>query len=104
VFEPDVEVVWAADIPDMDVYRGLARLEDSLREWFSVWDSMRMQAEQLIDLGEQVLVLLTAHGRGKGSTVETEGRYAHLWTMRDGRATRIVGYTDWDSARRDAEL
>jgi ketosteroid isomerase-like protein len=98
VFDPDVEVVWAADIPDADTYHGLAGLEQSARRWLKAWDELRIQAEEFVDLGERVLVLITISGRGKDSSIEAEGKYAHVWTMRDGKATRFAGYTDWAEA------
>ena len=98
IFEPEVEVVWAAEIPDADTTHGLTEFEQASRSWLSAWDGLRVDAEEYIDLGERVLVLVTIRGRGKDSSIETEGKYAHVWTMRDGKATRLVGYTDWDKA------
>jgi ketosteroid isomerase-like protein len=104
IFDPDVEVVWDPGVLDVGTYRGLAGLEQSLREFFSAWDDMRMKAEEFIDLDSGVLVLITASGRGKESSVETEGKYAHHWTMHGGKATRIVGYVDWDTPRAELGL
>ena len=104
VFDPDVEVVWAADIPDAGTHHGLAELEQDSRRWLSAWDALRVQAEEYIDLGERVLVLITISGRGKDSNIEVEGKYAHVWTIRDGKATRFAGYTDWDKARKSVGL
>jgi ketosteroid isomerase-like protein len=104
IFDRDVEVVWHPGVLDVGTYRGLAGVERSLREFFSVWDDMRMKAEEFIDLDSRVLVLITASARGKGSSVETAGKYAHLWTMHGGKATRIVGYLDWDTPRADLGL
>lgn len=104
VFDPDIEIVWAADMPDVGTYHGLAGLERSVREWFSAWETVRMKAEEIVDIGDRVLVLLTAYGRGRGSTIETEAKYGHLWTMRGGIATRLEGYLDWDSARTSAGI
>ncbi len=104
VFDQEVEVVWAADIPDAGTYHGLAGLEESARQWFSVWDALRIRGEEFIDLGERVLVLITVRGRGKGSSIETAGKYAHIWTMRDGKATRFVGYSDWGKALKSVGL
>jgi uncharacterized protein len=104
VFDPDVDVVWAPAVLDVGTARGLAGLEAGLREWFKAWDHVRMQAEEYIVLEDRVLVLLTAYGRGRGSGIETEGKYAHVWTMRDGKATRIEGFTDWATARKSVGL
>lgn len=104
VFDPEVEVVWATGVLDVEPTRGLAGLEAGLREWFKAWDEMRMHADELIEVGDRVLALLTTFGRGRGSSIETTGKYAHVWTMRDGKAIRVEGFVDWDSARKSVEL
>ena len=40
------------------------------------------------------MVLATVRGRGKKSGVEAETEFAHVWTMRDGKAVRIAAYFD----------
>ena len=40
--------------------------------------------------------MLRSRVRGAGSGVNVEGRYAHLWTMRDGRAVRVDAYFNPD--------
>ncbi len=95
IFDPDVEVVWSPDMPDVGAYHGHAGLEKGLREWFSAWDVVRLEAEELIAIdADRVLVLVSAYGRGQGSGIEVAVRdYAHCWTMRGGRAVKLVGYT-----------
>ena len=41
-------------------------------------------------------IRLTAVGRSSGIAVDT--RYAHVWTMRDGRGVRVDAYRDPDAA------
>jgi ketosteroid isomerase-like protein len=52
------------------------------------------EAEDFIRVGDHVVVPFIARARGKGSDVEVEARWAHVWTMRDGRAIRLEGYID----------
>jgi ketosteroid isomerase-like protein len=94
VFDPEVEVVWARQVPGMGTYHGLAGLEQSLREWFTAWGDIRMEADEFIEVApDRILVLVSAHGRGQGSGIAVAADdFAHEWTMRDGRATRLVGY------------
>jgi ketosteroid isomerase-like protein len=47
---------------------------------------------------------MTTYARGRGSGIVTEGKYAHIWTFRDGKAIRIEGFIDWASARARAKL
>ena len=72
------------------VYRGLdglARLNDEIRD---VWDEFRVVPEQFIDAGDRVVVMEKIRGRGRGSGVEVETpTYATIWSLRDGRVTRV---------------
>jgi hypothetical protein len=56
------------------------------------------------DFGDRVLVLLTFHGKGKGSGVDVTTEYANVVTFRDGLAIHQVGYGDWKSALEAAGL
>ena len=47
-----------------------------------------------------VLIQLRSRSRGRGSGVDVEARYAHLWTMKDGRGVRVDAYFDPDEALR----
>lgn len=94
VFDPEVEVVWAADVPGMGTYRGLAGVEQGLREWFAAWGDIRMEADEFIEVApDRILVLVSSRGRGRGSGITVAADdFAHDWTMREGRAIRLVGY------------
>jgi uncharacterized protein len=100
IFDPVIELVWATEMPDLQggEFRGLAGVEAAMREWLEVWEGCRWEAEEFIPVDDGVLVLFIARGRGKGSDVEVEARWAHRWTMRDGRAVRLEGYADRDRA------
>jgi ketosteroid isomerase-like protein len=44
------------------------------------------------DLGSHVCVVSTQRGRGKGSGIETETRYAVLYEIRGSQITRMTLY------------
>ena len=50
------------------------------------------------------MVLATVRGRGKKSGVEAETEFAHVWTMRDGKAVRIAAYFDRAEALKAAGI
>jgi len=104
VFDPEVEVVWGADIPDVGTFHGLEGLEKGTREFLTAWDEVGMHAHEFIEAGDAVLVFATARARGRGSGVETETEFAHVWTMRDGKAIRIAAYFDRAEALKAAGL
>jgi ketosteroid isomerase-like protein len=94
VFHTDVEVVWAELMPDTGVDRGLRAVETAMRGWLAAWDEYRWEADRFIPLDDRVVVLFTARGRGKGGSVDVEAHWAHIWTFRDGKATRVEGFAN----------
>jgi ketosteroid isomerase-like protein len=72
----------------------------AMREWLSAWERpLMIEAEEYIQSGDRILVLIHWRGRGKGSGAQIEGRGAHLWTFREGLAVRFDTYRDRDQAR-----
>ena len=107
IFDHDVEVVWAGEMPDLagPGGRGLSAVETAMRTWLAAWDEYRWEADRFIPVQEdRVLVLITARGRGKGSSVEVEAQWAQLWTLREGKATRLEGFIDRAEALEAAGL
>jgi ketosteroid isomerase-like protein len=85
--------------PDLEaVYRGregFGRFWHTFRE---AWEAVLIEVERIEPIGDdRVLALLRFHGRGRDG-VEVGLKYANLWTIEDGLATRIVGFADWQGA------
>jgi ketosteroid isomerase-like protein len=104
IFDPEVEVVWAEAMPDTGVDRGLAAVEMAIRGWLAAWDETRWVPERFLPVDDRVVVLFTAQGRGKGSNVDVVAHWAHIWTFRKGKATRIEGFVDQAEALKAAGL
>jgi ketosteroid isomerase-like protein len=106
IFDPDVEVLWAKPMPDAKrTVRGLPELTAGMRNFLAAWDDYRWEADEFIAVqGGRVLVLLTARGRGKGSSVDVQARWAQLWTFHQGKATRLEGFIDQAEALKAAGL
>jgi ketosteroid isomerase-like protein len=87
------------------VYRGLAEL---IREYDEVdgeaWDERRLDPEEFLDAGDQVVVLLHEFRRGRGSGVEVEIDTAAVFRVCDGRVLRIQGFLDRAAAQSAAGL
>jgi ketosteroid isomerase-like protein len=58
------------------------------------WEEFQEEIEEMRDLGSRVLVLSVQHGRGKGSGVEVEARFAFLYDVQGGKITRIAVYPE----------
>jgi ketosteroid isomerase-like protein len=91
---PDAEWCEHSELPEADTYRGRETIRKFLESFLESWHEFRQETEQLVDAGDRVAVLLRSVARGKGSGVEVQMRYAHLWTMRAGRGVRVDAYAD----------
>jgi ketosteroid isomerase-like protein len=67
-------------------------LQDRVASWFRIFESLEFSPEQFIDLGDHVIVLLTARGRGRQSGVPLDWRLAVAYTLRDGLVVRFRGF------------
>jgi len=54
--DPNVQSVWASDIPDADVDVGLEALGQTTRRWLAAWDDLRLLAEEFRQVGDSVLI------------------------------------------------
>lgn len=89
--DPDVVMDLSRNVFNPDVYRGFDGFRRVVEGAEETWDDFEMTPEEFIDGGDQVVVALKVSGRGKGSGVQTEMHIYNVWTLRDGRALRIVG-------------
>jgi ketosteroid isomerase-like protein len=101
--DPDAE--W---IPDRRVGEGPIRGRESLFEFFtdraSMFGELEIEVEELVELGDRVLVFLRLSGSGAASGAGFEIRIAHLWTFHDGILVRGEGYANRDEALAAAGL
>jgi ketosteroid isomerase-like protein len=90
---PDPEATWVGVDETYHGHEGLARYMESVYEAF---EDYRPEVEEILDLGDdRVLTLAIEHARGRGSGAEVEARKtAHLWTLRDGKATQLDLFLD----------
>ena len=95
---PDAEIDLSRRVFNPATYHGIAgwaKLNEEIRE---VWEEWRVTPERYVDVGDRVVVIGSAHGRGRGSGAEVEVRYGEIWTLRDGRVTRLEAGLDPEEA------
>jgi ketosteroid isomerase-like protein len=90
-FDPEV-VVDARMRVDAGIGHGREELYAIVGRWLGAFDEWREEIEEVRDLGSQVCVVSTQRGRGKGSGIETENRYAVLYEVRENRITSMTLY------------
>ena len=104
LFDPNIEGVWAAELPDAHVDQGVEAFFASCREWLSTWQGFRLEAEAFLPAEDKVVVLVVLRGKGKGSGAEVATPAAHVWTMKLGKAIRVAAYMDRAKALEAAGL
>lgn len=82
------DVVWNnrdATPPDHHgEFRGKAEVGRIIREWVTSWEDYRISVEEVIEVGEHVILVVTESGVGKASGAPIENRHCYLWRFRDG--------------------
>lgn len=99
----DFEFVASPEMPDAGTYRG-----EAARQWMKAWvgafDGLTMEATQIVDAGDKVLVAILQRGCPRGSQTEVEGRWWSVDTFSDGVALRTQIFADRDEALHAAGL
>jgi ketosteroid isomerase-like protein len=90
------EVEWdASDTAALDirgVYRGAEAVRQFWREWLAAWETVQFEYE-LVDAGDRVVALVDQRMRGRSTGIEVPfGKYAHVYTFRDGLIVHWKGY------------
>jgi ketosteroid isomerase-like protein len=93
VLHPDFEVVGTVIGTDRP-FVGLDGFREFLLDWLAPWEAYRSEVVRTIDRGDHVVTIFRIFGRREGSTSELGDSAAWIWTIRDGKVARIVGYAD----------
>jgi uncharacterized protein len=99
-FDPTVE--WSA--AGQGTQRGPEGVVTSLAEWFEPWEEHEVEAEEFADAGDQVLVVVRLTGRGASSNLEIDQRFFQLYSVRNGKITRMVEFVTRKQALEAAGL
>ena len=89
----DPDVTFDVSIrPEGKVYRGHEGVAEALRTWTGTWEAFRMELEELIDAGDHVIGIEHQSGRGRGSGLPLAQMYFSVFTLGDGKVTRIAWF------------
>jgi uncharacterized protein len=86
--------------PDAGTYEGRDAVKAYWRDWVAGWHDVDSDVEELIDRDDQVVALIHGRYRLSPETNAFEARYAHIWTLKGGKAVRCRA----TSGRSAAEL
>jgi ketosteroid isomerase-like protein len=82
------------------VFYGREGVRAALQEIELDWEDLTYTVEDVVELGDRVLLLLRMQARVRGSEAELDAQVAHVWQFQNGRAVRWDVYGDRASALR----
>ena len=97
--DPGFEWVPAREHPGAKNNRGLEETAAYLSDWLNTMPDLQVEAEDLVENGDRVMLVLRMSGTGAGSGALTEVRMAMITTFRDGKPLRTEEFLDPDEAR-----
>jgi ketosteroid isomerase-like protein len=92
--DPEVEYITLADVVEPDTYRGHEDVLGYIYSLLADFEDWHTEPEDLIDVGEQVVVSVRATGKGKRSGVPVEITWTSVYSLRDGIIVRIRNYAE----------
>jgi ketosteroid isomerase-like protein len=102
-FKDDFEFVVA--VPGEPVTgRGFDEFRRLFLDWLEPWETYQPNIEQILDLGDRVVVLGHDRGRIKGADRDVEARGLVLYHFEDEKVARIEYYLDRTQGLRAAGL
>jgi ketosteroid isomerase-like protein len=104
LFDDHVVLVLRPEFPDAGAHFGTEGLAKYTRGFLEPWTHLTMEAEEIIDAGDTVIVRLVQRAAGDASGAETELRYFQLWTFRGGKVIRLESIRTRDEAFEAAGL
>jgi ketosteroid isomerase-like protein len=96
--DPEFELVPAASAVERRTLRGSDGFVTFLEGGRETWRDARLEAEEFIDLGDQVLAVGTFRASGRASGVVIEQPNATVWKLRDGRVAGVQLFLDRNEA------
>jgi ketosteroid isomerase-like protein len=86
-----------------EAFRGHDGFRRFLDDWASTWESWELEAEEMREFGEQVLVLTHVKAKGRGSGIAIDQPFAHLFEFDGDLICRAQTFFDRNEAIAFAE-
>ena len=101
----DPDAVWrdSPELPGGGEFRGLEALGRFLGDFLAEWRDFHQEIEDAVLAGDRVAVVIHLSAVGRSSGIAVDTRYAHVWTMRDGRGVRVDAYRTPEAGLRELE-
>jgi uncharacterized protein len=92
LIDPDITIevhTGRPDLPETQTLHGHAGFRENLGALLEVFEDIEVTPESFTDLGDDLVVEIHTVGHGRASGIRIENRIVHIWTIREGKATRF---------------
>jgi ketosteroid isomerase-like protein len=89
-----VEIDASERVLNPAVYTGIDGARRFRSETAEAWDDFRVEVEELLPAGDEVVVLVHSTGRGRTSGAAAESRSAWVVGLTDGKVSRMRLYRE----------
>jgi len=86
---PELELQTADRVVNPGTYRGADEVRRFFEDLFEPFEEVVTEPEEFFEHGDQIAVFVVTRLRPTGSSAVVETRVGHLWTMREGKASRL---------------
>jgi ketosteroid isomerase-like protein len=77
------------DLVSGEVFSGAEKARGAFADFFEPYEEVTVEPEAFFEGNGQIVVFFLQRSKPRGSNAFVEARAAHLWTVRDGQATRL---------------
>jgi uncharacterized protein len=101
VYATDIEWDQSRGFPEGSgsVFHGHEGVRQSIRSLLAAFSVIEFTVEEITTAGDRVIATVHERYLGKASDVEVDRRHYSVWTIRDGKITRMCAYLDPAEAR-----
>jgi ketosteroid isomerase-like protein len=100
----DFELITPGGGLEVEAIHGVERARRAFADFFEPYDALSVEPEGFFEGDGKIVVFFVQRARPAGSSAFIERRAAHLWTMRDGRATKLQIFPQREKALEAAGL
>ena len=104
LFADDFESTFTSQDGSLPTRRGLPGFLAGWQDWLEAWERYEVWVDELIDAGDEVVVLVRVNAVTRRDGIEMEHTPGAVWTVRDGLVRAVHFYYDRNLALKAAGL
>jgi ketosteroid isomerase-like protein len=101
---PELELQTSDRVVSPGTYRGVKEVRRFFEDMFEPFEEVVVEPEEFFERGDQIAVFVVTRLTPAGSSGVLENRTGHLWTMREGKASRLEVFPRREAALEAAGL